>query len=113
MAMSQSITNQYYQLIEYQGVEVGRLGELDAFLEKALIPSLNRMGIDNVGALSTEAPVDGKTSLFLFKTRSGHLAEARRGTQQLVFFSQALPRMGHLGELGISTGISEPYEDTG
>ena len=71
LAMSQSITNQYYQLIEYQGVEVDRLGELDAFLEKALIPSLNRMGIENVGALSTEAPVEGKTSLFLIVPLSG------------------------------------------
>ncbi len=69
--MSQSITNQYYQLIEYQGVEVDRLGELDAFLEKALIPSLNRMGIENVGALSTEVPVEGKTSLFLIVPLSG------------------------------------------
>ena len=65
LAMSQSITNQYYELIEYQGIDVTRLGELDAFLEKALIPSLNRMGIENVGALATEAPVDGKTSMFL------------------------------------------------
>ena len=65
LAMSQSITNQYYELIEYQGIDVARLGELDAFLEKALIPSLNRMGIENVGALATEAPVDAKTSMFL------------------------------------------------
>ena len=59
-AMSQSVSNQYYEIIEYQGIEVARLGELDAFLEKALIPSLNRMGIENVGALSTEIPVEGK-----------------------------------------------------
>ena len=35
LAMSQSVTNQYYELIEYQGIDVVRLGELDAFLEKA------------------------------------------------------------------------------
>lgn len=62
---SQSIANQSYELIEYQGIDVARLGELDAFLEKALIPSLGRMGIENVGAFSTEEPVEGKTSLFL------------------------------------------------
>jgi hypothetical protein len=71
LGMSQSITNQYYEIIEYQGIEVDRLGELDSFLEKALIPSLNRMGISNVGALSTEAPVEGKTSLFLLMPLSG------------------------------------------
>jgi len=70
-AMSQTITNQYYELIEYQGIDVNRLGELDAFLEKALIPSLNRMGIANVGALSLEAPVEGKTSLYLLLPLSG------------------------------------------
>jgi len=64
-ALSQSVTNQYYELIEYQGIEVARLVELDTFLEKALIPSVNKMGIENVGALSLETPVDGKTSLFL------------------------------------------------
>ena len=71
VAMSQTITNQYYELIEYQGIDVNRLGELDAFLEKALIPSLNRMGIANVGALSLEAPVEGKTSLYLLMPLSG------------------------------------------
>ena len=71
IAMSQTITNQYYELIEYQGIDVDRLGELDAFLEKALIPSLNRMGIEIVGALSIEAPVEGKTSLYLLMPLSG------------------------------------------
>jgi len=70
-AMSQTITNQYYELIEYQGIDANRLGELDAFLEKALIPSLNRMGIATVGALSLEAPVEGKTSLYLLMPLSG------------------------------------------
>ncbi len=71
LAMSQSVSNQYYEIIEYQGIEVARLGELDVFLEKALIPSLNRMAIENIGALSTEIPVEGKTSLFLFIPLSG------------------------------------------
>ena len=71
IAMSQTITNQYYEIIEYQGIAPDRLSELDAFLEKALIPSLNRMGIENVGALSLEAPVDGKTSLYLLIPLSG------------------------------------------
>ncbi len=71
VAMSQMITNQYYELIEYQGIDVERLGELDAFLDKALIPSLNRMGIKNVGALSTEVPIDGKSSMFLLMPLSG------------------------------------------
>ena len=70
-AMSQSLTNQHYQLIEYQGIEVARLGELDSFLEKALIPAVNKLGISNVGALSLEAPVDGKTSLFLLLPMTG------------------------------------------
>lgn len=65
LAMSQTVTNEYYEFIEYQSIDVVRLHELDVFLEMALIPSLNRMGIKNVGALSTEVPVDGKTSLFL------------------------------------------------
>ncbi len=71
LAMSQSTSNQYYEVIEYQGVKVDRLGELDAFLEKALIPSLNKMGIENVGALSLEVPVDGTTSLYLLLPLSG------------------------------------------
>lgn len=71
LALSQSVTNQYYELIEYQGIEVARLGELDAFLEKALIPSVNKMGIENVGALSLETAVDGKTSLYLLLPLSG------------------------------------------
>ena len=64
-ARSQSVNNQYYELIEYQGIEVSRLVELDAFLEKALIPAVNKMGIENVGALALETPVEGKTSLYL------------------------------------------------
>lgn len=71
LAMTQTLTNQYYQLVEYQGIESDRLHELDAFLEKALIPSLNRMGIENIGAISLEAPVDGKTSLYLIVPLSG------------------------------------------
>ncbi len=63
-AMSQSLTNQHYELIEYQGIDVARLSELDRFLEKALIPALNRMGIESVGALASETPVEGKVSLF-------------------------------------------------
>ncbi len=70
-AMSQTITNQYYELIEYQGIEPARLGELDTFLEKALIPSLNRMGVENVGALSSEVPIDGKVSMLLLMPLSG------------------------------------------
>ncbi|MDZ4850501.1 MAG: NIPSNAP family protein [Pirellulaceae bacterium] len=65
IAWSQAISNQYYEIVEYQGIAVERLGKLDSFMEKALLPSLNRMGIKNVGVLSTEVPLDGKTSLFL------------------------------------------------
>jgi hypothetical protein len=71
LTIAQSVTNQYYELIEYQGIDVARLGELDAFLEKALIPSVNKMGIENVGALSLETPVESKTSLFLLLPLSG------------------------------------------
>ncbi len=71
IALSQSVTNQYYELIEYQGIDVERLSELDAFLEKALIPSVNKMGIANVGALALESAVDGKTSLYLLLPLSG------------------------------------------
>ncbi len=70
-ALSQSVTNQYYQLIEYQGIPTDRLNELDDFLDKALIPSVNKMGVENVGALSLEVPVDGKTSLYLLLPLSG------------------------------------------
>jgi hypothetical protein len=70
-AMSQSISNQYYELIEYQGIEPARLGELDAFFEKALIPSLNQMGIESVGAFSSEAPTEGKVSMFLLLPLTG------------------------------------------
>ncbi len=70
-AMSQSITNQYYELIEYQGIDPARLGELDTFLDKALIPSLNRMGIENVGALSSDVPNEGKVSAFLVMPLTG------------------------------------------
>jgi len=61
-AYSQNTANQYFQLIEYQGIEATRLGELDSYLEKALIPSLNKMGIKDVGALSLETPVANKVT---------------------------------------------------
>ncbi len=70
-AMCQSLTNQYYEIIEYQGIDPARLGELDTFLEKALIPSLNQMGIKNVGALSSEVPNEDKVSMFLLMPLTG------------------------------------------
>ncbi len=69
MALSgwaQTVTNEYYYLLEYQGIEPARMGELDSYLEKGLIPALGRQGIQGVGALGRAQPLeDGSTSLFL------------------------------------------------
>jgi hypothetical protein len=66
IAMAQTPTNQHYEVRQYQGVDVNRLGDLDQYLEKALVPALNRRGHSPVGVLSEANPVDGKTSVYLF-----------------------------------------------
>jgi NIPSNAP len=66
IAFTQTTTNQYYSLTEYQGIDPTRLSEFDAYFEKALIPGLKQQGIENVGVLNrTKLHEDGTTSLFL------------------------------------------------
>lgn len=66
ISMAQTPTNQHYEVRQYQGVDVNRLGDLDQYLEKALVPALNRRGHSPVGVLAEANPVDGKTSVYLF-----------------------------------------------
>lgn len=66
IVMAQNPTNQHYEVRQYQGVNVDRLADLDQYLEKALVPALNRRGHSPVGVLSEANPVDGKTSVYLF-----------------------------------------------
>ncbi len=66
IAFSQTTTNPYFSLTEYQGIDPTRLPDFDSYFEKALIPSLNQQGIENVGVLTRAKPnEDGTTSLFL------------------------------------------------
>ncbi len=58
-------TNQYYELVQYQGIAEDRVAELDAYLEKAYLPALERQGIGQVGVFQETKVTDGKTSLFV------------------------------------------------
>ncbi len=66
VVMAQNPTNQHYEVRTYLGVDVARLGELDNYLEKGLVPALNRLGHTPVGVLSETNPVEGKTSVYVF-----------------------------------------------
>jgi hypothetical protein len=66
VALSQTISNEYVSITEYQGIDPNRLPEFDAYLERALIPALNEQGIESVGVLSrSKLQEDGTTSIFL------------------------------------------------
>jgi hypothetical protein len=66
LAFTQTLSNQYYSLTEYQGINPANMGELDAYFEKALIPALNRLAIDAVGVLQrTKTHEDGTTSIIV------------------------------------------------
>ena len=64
----QTITNEYYELSQYQGIDPSRMGELDAYFEKALLPALQRQGIENVGVFAESAPAGDKTSMYVLLT---------------------------------------------
>ncbi len=64
----QTITNEYYELSQYQGIDPARMGELDAYFEKALLPALKRQGIENVGVFAESAPAGDKTSMYVLLT---------------------------------------------
>ncbi len=66
VALSQNPANQYFSLTEYQGIVPDRIAEFDDYFEKAVIPALNRKGIDVVGVFQRAKPNDdGTTSLFV------------------------------------------------
>ncbi len=66
LAFSQTISNQYVSITEYQGIEPSRMPEFDEYLEKALIPALNLQGHESIGVLNrAKLHEDGTTSMFL------------------------------------------------
>lgn len=71
LCTAQSPTNEYYELLQYQGVPESRVAELDQYLEKALVPALTRMGIKNIGVFQESQFTDGKTSFYLLMTLKG------------------------------------------
>lgn len=64
-SMAQTPTNQHYEIRQYIGIDAERIGEMDNYLEKALVPALNRRGHQPVGVLADAAPVEGKISFFV------------------------------------------------
>jgi hypothetical protein len=65
-ASAQNPDNEYYSFTEYQGIALDRIPEFDEYYEEALIPALNRKGIQAVGVFQrAKANDDGTTSLFL------------------------------------------------
>lgn len=72
IAFTQNPANQYYSFTEYQGIAAERVAEFDAYYEKAVIPALNRQGVDVVGVFQRAKPNDdGTTSLFVLIPLSG------------------------------------------
>lgn len=63
--MAQTPTNQHYEVRQYIGIDADRISEMDSYLEKALVPALNRRGHQPVGVLADAAPVEGKISFFV------------------------------------------------
>jgi hypothetical protein len=61
----QTVSNEYYELAQYVGIDPARVGEMDAYFEKALLPALKRQGIENVGVFVERAPAGDKTSMYL------------------------------------------------
>lgn len=55
--MGQSASNQHYEWVHYQQVDKSQLAQFDQYLEKALLPALNRQGIEPVGVFE-EVPSD-------------------------------------------------------
>lgn len=55
---------EYYELRQYIGIDPQRIGELDDYLEKALLPAMQRQGVGPIGVLAEAAPAD-KTSVYL------------------------------------------------
>lgn len=64
-SMAQTPTNQHYEIRQYIGIDAERIGEMDNYLEKALVPALNRRGHQPVGVLADAAPVEGEISFFV------------------------------------------------
>lgn len=63
---SQDLSNTYIYLNEYQGILPDHLAVYDRYFENALLPTLNRLGVESVGVLSRAQPLeDGTTSILV------------------------------------------------
>ena len=65
ISRAQTSTNEYYELMQFQGVVESKIGELDNYLEKALVPALGRQGVQNIGVFQETQVTEGKTSFFV------------------------------------------------
>ncbi len=64
-SMAQTLTNQYYELAQYQGIALERISVMDEYLERALLPALERLGIENVGVFRVAGDDAKETSFYL------------------------------------------------
>jgi hypothetical protein len=83
-AMGQSASNQHYEWVHYQQVDKAQLAQFDQYLEKALLPALNRQGISPVGVFE-EVPADAAQA-----TTAIHLLLPLEQSQQVF---QVVPKL--------------------
>jgi hypothetical protein len=82
--MGQSASNQHYEWVHYQQVDKAQLVQFDQYLEKALLPALNRQGISPVGVFE-EVPSDAAQA-----TTAIHLLLPLEQSQQVF---QVVPKL--------------------
>ncbi|MFM8174080.1 MAG: NIPSNAP family protein [Pirellulaceae bacterium] len=82
--MAQSASNQHYEWVHYQQVDKAQLAQFDQYLEKALLPALNRQGISPVGVFE-EVPADAAQA-----TTAIHLLLPLEQSQQVF---QVVPKL--------------------
>ena len=82
--MGQSASNQHYEWVHYQQVDKAQLAQFDQYLEKALLPALNRQGISPVGVFE-EVPADAAQA-----TTAIHLLLPLEQSQQVF---QVVPKL--------------------